>query len=109
MITRLQEIEGAKVLSPKDGADSILCVCFDQMTSQVLQNALDERGICVSAISTCESKHAGPNPVLINMGCTQKEATHNIRLSFSNQNTLKEADQFIDTVKEIIAAYGLPL
>lgn len=109
LITRLQEIEGAKVLSPKDGADSILCVCFEQMTSQVLQNALDERGICVSAISTCESKHAGPNPVLINMGCTQKEATHNIRLSFSNQNTLKEADQFIDTVKEIIAAYGLPL
>lgn len=109
IIDRLAEIPGSKVLSPQDGADSILCICFDQMTSQVLQNALDERGICVSAISTCESKHAGPNPVLINMGCSEKEATHNIRLSFSNQNTMEEADQFIDTVKEIIAAYGLPL
>ena len=109
ILSRLNEIPGAKVLSPQDGADSILCLCFDSMTSQVLQNALDEKGICVSAISTCESKHAGANPVLLNMGCTPKEATHNIRLSFSQENTVEEADQFIDTVKEIIRSYGLPL
>lgn len=109
IVSRLPELPGAKVLSPADGADSILCLCFDAMTSQVLQNALDEKGICVSAISTCESKHAGANPVLLNTGCSQKEATHNIRLSFSQDNTVEEADQFIETVKEIIGAYGLPL
>lgn len=109
ILSRLQEIPGTKVLSPQEGADSILCLCFDSMTSQVLQNALDEKGICVSAISTCESKHTGANPVLLNMGCSQKEATHNIRLSFSQDNTLKEADAFIEAVKEIVNAYGLPL
>ena len=109
IVSRVHEIPGATILSPMDGADSILCLCFDSMTSQVLQNALDEKGICVSAISTCESKHAGANPVLINMGCTQKEATHNIRLSFSQDNTLEEADAFIEAAKEIVNTYGLPL
>lgn len=109
IVSRLPEIPGAHVLSPEGAADSILCVCFDSMTSQVLSNALDEKGICVSAISTCESRHDGANPVLLNMGCSQKEATHNIRLSFSGDNTVEEADQFIDTVKEIVQAYGLPL
>ncbi len=109
ILSRLQEIPGTKVLSPQEGADSILCLCFDSMTSQVLQNALDEKGICVSAISTCESKHTGANPVLLNMGCSQKEATHNHRVSFSQDNTLKEADAFIEAVKEIVNAYGLPL
>lgn len=109
VIERLHEIPGAHVLSPEGSAESILCVCFDSMTSQVLQNALDEKGICVSAISTCESKSGMANPVLLNMGCTLKEATHNIRLSFSGGNTVEEADEFIDTVKEIVSAYGLPL
>lgn len=109
ILSRLDEIPGAKVLSPENGADSILCLCFDSMTSQVLQNALDQKGICVSAISTCESKHSGANPVLLNMGCSQKEATHNIRLSFSEENTIEEADAFIEAIKEITKAYGLPL
>ncbi len=109
ILSRLQEIPGTKVLSPQEGADSILCLCFDSMTSQVLQNALDEKGICVSAISTCESKHSGANPVLLNMGCSPKEATHNIRLSFSQDNTIKEADAFIEAAKEIVNTYGLPL
>ncbi|WP_256460837.1 aminotransferase class V-fold PLP-dependent enzyme [Allobaculum sp. Allo2] len=100
---------GAHVLSPENAASSILCLCFDAMTSQVMQNALDERGICVSAISTCESRSHQANPVLLNMGCSLKEATHNIRLSFSGENTIEEADAFIDSVKEIIQAYGLPL
>lgn len=109
ILSRLDEIPGAKVLSPKDGADSILALAFDSITSQVLQNALDEREICVSAVSTCESRTVAANPVLLNMGCSQKDATHNIRLSFARENTIEEADTFIDTVKEIIEAYGLPL
>lgn len=109
ILERLPEIPGVKVLSPQDASPTILCLCFESMTSQVLQNALDEKGICVSAISTCESRHAGANPVLVNMGCTTKEATHNIRLSFGEDNTIEQADQFIDTVKEIVNAYGLPL
>lgn len=109
IIEGLADVPGVKVLSPDQGADSILCLSFEQMTSQVLQNALDARGICVSAISTCESQSQGANPVLLNMGYSEKEATHNIRLSFSLDNTLEEAEQFIQTVKELIQAYGLPL
>lgn len=109
LIQELSKIDGCKILSPKDGADSILCVSFDQITSQVLQNALDARGICVSAKSTCESSQSGANQVLMNMGCSYKEATHNIRLSFSLDNTMEEAKTFVAAVKEIIQEYGLPL
>lgn len=109
IVKRLAEVPDAKILSPQDACPAILCLTFESMTSQVLQNALDEKGICVSAISTCESSHIGVNPVLINMGCTTKEASHNIRLSFSEQNTIEEADQFIETLKEILQNYALPL
>ncbi len=109
IVKRLAEVPDAKILSPQDACPAILCLTFESMTSQVLQNALDEKGICVSAISTCESSHVGVNPVLINMGCTTKEASHNIRLSFSEQNTIEEADQFIETLKEILQNYALPL
>lgn len=109
IVKRLAEVPDAKILSPQDACPAILCLTFESMTSQVLQNALDEKGICVSAISTCESSHVGVNPVLINMGCTTKEASHNIRLSFSEQSTIEEADQFIETLKEILQNYALPL
>ncbi|MBF0578822.1 cysteine desulfurase [Erysipelotrichaceae bacterium RD49] len=109
LVNRLAEVPDARILSPKAACPAILSLSFDSMTSQVLQNALDEKGICVSAISTCESSHVGVNPVLINMGCTPKEASHNIRLSFSENNTIAEADQFIETIKEILQNYALPL
>lgn len=105
----LKKIPGCRILSPEDGADSILCAAFDSMTSQVLLNALDEKGICVSAKSTCDSHSSGANPVLLKMGCSMKDATHSIRLSFSSTNTLEEARQFITTVKELLKTYGLPL
>lgn len=109
LISGLSKLPGCTILSPAEGADSILCVAFDRITSQVLQNALDEKGICVSAKSTCDSHSSGANDVLLKMGCSQKEATHSIRLSFGADNTIEEADQLIETVKELLKTYGLPL
>jgi cysteine desulfurase len=43
------------------------------------------------------------------MGKSEKDATHAIRLSFSSDNTLDEARQFLQAMKEIIELYGLPL
>jgi cysteine desulfurase len=105
----LARIDGVKILSPENASDSILCICTDSVTSQVMQNALDVKGICVSAKSTCESSDGGANTALLAMGCTEKEATHNIRLSFSMDNTEQEVQEFLQSLKEIIHDYGLPV
>lgn len=100
---------GAKILTPENAVPYILNISFDQITSEVLMNALDAKGVCVSAKSTCSSKEAGGNQVLKKMGCSDQEAAHGIRLSFSGQNTMEEAREFVRILKEIINAYGLQL
>jgi cysteine desulfurase len=105
----LAKIPGAMINSPDDALPYILNIGFDQMTSEVLLNALDAKGICVSAKSTCSSHSANESEVLKAMGKSKKASTHMIRLSFGKDNTMDEAVQFIKTVKEILNAYGLSL
>lgn len=109
LIQQLSELPGFTLLSPENSIDGILCFCLDSLTSEVLLNALDARGICVSAKSTCSSHETGANTILLAMGRSMKEATHSIRLSFSAQNTLDEAKAFVEAIKEIIEQYGLSL
>lgn len=111
--TRLRQglgaLPGARIQSPEDAAPWILNVSFASITSEVLMNALDARGICVSAKSTCESRSSNESEVLKAMGRPRSETTHAIRLSFSGMNTLEEAEAFLEAVKEILNEYGLPL
>ncbi len=109
LIDELSRIPGSMVNSPKNGLPYILNIGFEQITSEVLLNALDQKGICVSAKSTCSSHSTNQSETLMAMGKTQKAATHMIRLSFSKDNTLDEAKFFIQTIKEIISDYGLSL
>lgn len=105
----ISRLPGAHILSPEDALPYILNVSFDAMTSEVLCNALDAKGICVSAKSTCSSHDSGANQTLLAIGKSQKDATHGIRLSFSSYSTMEEAQAFIKAIKEILSAYGLPL
>lgn len=105
----LAGIEGAKIQSPPDATPYILNVSFAAITSEVLMNALDARGICVSAKSTCESRSSNESEVLKAMGRPRSETTHAVRLSFSGMNTPEEGEAFVQTVKEILNEYGLPL
>ena len=105
----LKKIPGAHVHTPLNGLPYILNISFDQITSQVLLNALDQKGICVSAKSTCSSHSGNASDVLLAMHKSEKDATHAIRLSFSKENTIEEADYFIKSMKEILKHYGLSL
>lgn len=105
----LEKIPGAKILSADDALPYIMNIAFDQITSEVLLNALDQAGICVSAKSTCNSHDSGASEIILKMNGSLKDAIHSIRISFGKDNTLEEAKIFIQTVKEIIDKYGLPL
>ncbi len=80
--SELANIEGSHINSPDDALPYILNIGFDSMTSEVLLNALDARGICVSAKSTCSSHSTNDSHVLRAMGKSSFIATHMIRLSF---------------------------
>ena len=107
--TWVESFPGGHVLSPEDALPYILNVSFDQITSEVLLNALDEKGICVSAKSTCDSRSSQASEVILALNHSKKDASHAIRLSFSKDNTLEEAKQFMQAMKEIVENYGLSL
>lgn len=107
--THICEVDNVSINSPENGLPYILNLSLNSITSEVLLNALDQKGICVSAKSTCSSHSTNVSAVLLAMGKSEKNATHMIRLSFDKNNTLEEAKQFIVACKEIVKEYGLSL
>jgi len=73
------------------------------LTSEVLLNALNEKGIMVSSKSTCGSKKNEVNRTLRSMGIDED---HAIRVSFDYSNTPAEIAYFNETLKEILDKYA---
>ncbi len=86
---------------PHNPSHHVLSLQVTPFRSEVLLHALSERDVFVSSGSACSS-HKGKSPVLKNFGLSEKCADCTIRLSFSGENTLEEADEFVTILKEII-------
>lgn len=101
----LESIEDVVINSPLEASPYILnvsCLCIG---SEIMLNALNEKGFCVSAQSTCSSKTKAISKVLLAMGVGELRATHAIRISLSHLTTKKEVDALMDALKEIIHDY----
>ncbi len=105
-VNGLLEIPGIEINSPAGGLDCVVNFSYEGIPSEVMQNALNEKGFEVSARSTCKSKSADTSYVLKAMGFSDARASSCIRISFSYHNTLAEVDAFLSALKEIIARYG---
>ena len=70
--------------------------------SEVLLNALNNKGIMVSSKSTCGSRKNETNRALKALGIDEDYA---IRVSFDYENTKEEIDYFIECLKEDIKKY----
>lgn len=103
---QLVKIEDIDINSPSDALPFILNFSCLSIGSEIMLNALDARGICVSAQSTCNSKGKAISHVLLAMGKDERHATHAVRLSFSHLNNKEEIDFFIKALKEIIEEYA---
>ena len=97
-----------------DGLKDIVKINYDKglitlmnidtpIPSEVLLNALNERGIMVSSKSTCGSRKNEINRTLHYMGYDED---HAIRISFDYTNTEEEIDYFIKNLKEILDQYA---
>lgn len=97
----LAAIEDVHINSPIKAVPHIVNVSFLKVGSEIMLNALNERGFCVSAQSTCSSKTKAYSYVLSAMGYSDVIATHAIRISLSHLTTLQEVDALLQALKEI--------
>lgn len=87
---------------PENASAYILNLSFEGVRSEVMLNALDAKGICVSSASACAGgKHK--SHVLEAMGA--KFADNAIRFSFSRYTTEAEIDETIEAVKEVLRLF----
>lgn len=70
--------------------------------ASVVVEELSRRKIYVSTTSACSSHKLAYSEVLLNMGLSINEASNSIRLSFSKDNIIEEAKEFINNLKEIL-------
>ena len=91
-----------KINSKSNGLDSLINISTT-IQSEVLLNALNEKGIMVSSKSTCGSRKNEPNRALSSLGIDENYA---IRVSFDFTNTKEELKYFVDSLKEILDRYG---
>ncbi|MEF9891855.1 MAG: cysteine desulfurase family protein [Anaerorhabdus sp.] len=106
MIEELEKIEGIEINSPREGVCHIVNFSYRAIPSEVMMNALNAKGVCVSAQSTCASKSGQPSRVLKAMKFDNERANSCIRVSFDEHNTKEEIDQVIIILKEICKRYG---
>lgn len=92
---------GAKILSPDDALPYVLNVSFDGFESETMLHCLEIYDIYVSTVSACSAKQKKVSYVLLEMGVDRKTAANAVRLSFSRQNTMDEAKEFINCVDAI--------
>jgi len=79
-------------------APHILSISLPGYKSEVLMNFLDAQGICVSKSSAC--KKGARSHVLEAMGMSSKIIDGAIRISFSRESTMEEAEYFCEKIVE---------
>ena len=105
MLEGLSAIDNVVIHSPlEDGfAPYIVSAAFPGVRSEVLLNALNDRGIYASAGSACSSNRTLPvSPVLQAVGMDQRTAESTLRFSFSRMTTPEEIDAALKALGELV-------
>ncbi|UJF15107.1 cysteine desulfurase [Jeotgalibaca sp. MA1X17-3] len=97
----LKEYEDVNIYSPLDGASHILCFAMKGVRGEVLVHALEKENIYISTTSACASKKASSSSTLHSMGIPTQWSQCAVRLSFSFENTMEEAQQFVNVFKDL--------
>lgn len=63
---------------------------------------LDEKGICASAGSACNSSSQEPSHVLAAIGLNKEYLQGSLRITFGEENTKEEVDYLVDNLKRIV-------
>ena len=105
VISRLPEIPGA-VLNGPDTVRRLpgnVSFCFEGVNSESLLLQLSQHGICASAGSACMSGFIEPSHVMLAIGRSRELASGSLRLTFSAENTMEEAELICSVMPGIIS------
>ena len=94
---------GITIFSPVDAdfTPHILCFSLQGIRGETLVHTLEAHDIFVSTTSACSSRSGEESGTLNAMHVADDLATSAIRLSFDDNNTLAEADEFIKVFDKI--------
>ena len=103
LIEKLQKTEGVSLNLPESSAPHILNLTVTGIRSEITLHDLSSKGVYVSSGSACSSNapKKANNP-LTAFGLDTKMADSAIRVSLCPENTVEEADYFIQCLKETI-------
>ncbi len=103
IVSYLQGKPGITLFSPVSSlfAPHILCFALEGIRGETLVHTLEEKEIYVSTTSACASQRETVSGTLSAMHVSDDVATGAIRLSFDENNTLEEADHFIEVFDKI--------
>lgn len=76
----------------------ILSLRFENIDAETLVILLGKQGVCVAAGSACSSHSVTPSHVLKAIGLSDEDARSTIRVSFSEYNTIEEAEEAASTI-----------
>lgn len=77
-------------------------LCFEGIEGESLLLMLDAKGICASSGSACTSGSLDPSHVLLSIGLPHEIAHGSLRLSFSDEATLSDADYILEALPPIV-------
>ena len=95
-----------RIFSPEDGASHVLCFAIKGVRGEVVVHAFENHGIYISTTSACSSKKTDSSSTLYAMDVPNEWATGAVRVSFSNDNTKEEVEQFIDVLHQLMKQFS---
>ena len=95
----LSKIPGVSINSPKDAVPHILNVSVKGIRGTRMQQALNEKGICVSVKSAC-AVEGTPSKAVYAVCRDRNRAMNSFRISLSHLTTKKELDTFLQVFLE---------
>lgn len=95
-----------RIFSPEEGASHVLCFAIKGVRGEVVVHAFENHGIFISTTSACSSKKADSSSTLYAMDVPTEWATGAVRVSFSNDNTTEEVEQFIDVLHQLMKQFS---
>ena len=95
-----------RIFSPEDGASHVLCFAIKGVRGEVVVHAFENHDIYISTTSACSSKKADSSSTLYAMDVPTEWATGAVRVSFSNDNTKEEVEQFIKVLHQLMKQFS---
>src|SRR5699024_5439090 len=90
-----------RIFSTEEGAAHILCFALQDVRGEVMVHALEEQDIIISTTSACSSKKGDLPATLQSMHVPAEWSRCAVRLSFSEENTLREAEKFKTVFRQL--------